>query len=458
MRGFVRIAAAGLLLLLAGSVGPASAQQAAPAPMEPAVTRSGPVAVVRVDGVINSASADHVIQAIRQAGEMGASVLVFELDTPGGVVTDTKDILQAILNAPLPIVVYVQPRGAWAGSAGTFITVAAHVAAMAPGSTIGAAHPVVAGAPNPKGEKNEEGETQHDDYMMEKLENMTAAYIEGVAGEQGRNVEWAGKAVRDSIAATAEEALALNVIDLIAEDREDLLAQLEGRVVKLAGKPTRISVQGARIEEIEMRGVTKLFHYIANPQIISILMLIGMLGIYLEYNSPGLIVPGAVGVVCLVLALLAMQTIPFSWTGVIFILLGLGFMVAEAFAPMFGIMVLIGAGFMLVGGSMVFDQPDLSDLTLDFWSVLVPLVATLAACMFGIVVAMGRTRGLKQVAGTYELVGMRGVAKTALTPEGTVFLRGEHWRATADEELPEGAAVEAVAVEGMRLQVKRASD
>lgn len=448
-----RLGALGVVVLLAGLAGPGAAATDAG---DDVPERRGPVLVIQVDGVINSAAADYVLQAIDRAEQTGAAILLFELDTPGGVVTDTKDIIQRMLNTNVPVVVFVRPRGAWAGSAGALITIAGHIAAMAPRTTIGAAHPVMSGTPNPKGERNEEGETEPGDYLMEKLENITAAYIEAVAEERGRNVEWAARAVRESIAASAEEALELNVIDLIALDRADLLAKIDGRVVVMHGDRVRIRTRGATVTEVEMSGVMKLFHAITHPQIISLLMLLGMGGLYFEYNNPGGILPGALGAVCLILGLIAMQAIPFSWVGIVFVVAGFALMVAEAFFPVYGILVLIGSVLLLVGGSMVFDRPEVSDLDIDFWSALVPLVATFAACMFGIIIAMGRTRSLAQVAGTHELVGLRGVAKTDLSPEGTVFIRGEYWTAFAHEEIPANARVEAVAVDGLRLEVKRA--
>lgn len=447
-----------VLSLLVGLLAvPGWAAEEPPVPAEIRV-RSGPIAVVEFAGAVNAASSDHFLQALEQADEMNAVILLVELDTPGGVISDMKDMLQAMLNSPVPVVVFVQPRGAWAGSAGVFITMAGHVAAMAPSTTIGAAHPVIGGGPQPKGERDEEGQAEPSDYMMEKLENITASYIEAVAKERGRNVAWAEKAVRESIAATADEALELNVIDLIAEDRADLLEQLHGRTVVLAGETIELDIRGGRIHEIETSLMTRVFQYVQHPQIIGLLWALGMLGVYFEYNNPGSIFPGALGATCLVLALIAMQAVPFSWTGVIFVGLGLGLMVAEAFFPAYGVLLLVGAALLLVGGSMVFDRPEVSDLDIDFWSVLVPLVAGLTACLGAIVVAMGRTVGLAQVAGVGELIGMQGVAKTPLAPQGTVFLRGEHWTAYSAEEIPADARVEAVAVDGMRLEVKRADD
>ncbi len=420
--------------------------------------RSGAILVIELDGAINAASADYITGTIDRGEESGAAAVILEMDTPGGVLPDTKNIIQRMLSAEVPVVVFIRPRGAWAGSAGAMITIAGHVAAMSPRATIGAAHPVFSGTENPKGEKNEDGTTEPTDYLMEKVENITAAYMAAVAEERGRNAEWAESAVRESVAASAEEALELNVIDLIAEDRADLIAQLDGREVSLQGRVVILRTAGMPVEEIAMDPLVRFFFTISSPEILSILMLIGMAGLYFEYNNPGGIIPGAIGLVCITLGLIAGQTIPLSAAGLVLVAVGIGLMAVEAFFPAYGVLVLLGAAMLLVGGSMVFDRPDVSNLNINFWSFLVPLVGTFTACMFAIVVAMGRTRSIRQVAGVHELVGLRGVTKSALSPEGTVFLRGEHWKAIANESVPEGTRVEAVAVDGLRLEVKRVQD
>jgi len=441
----------------------ASAAAEAPEAKTPAApggelpVRSGPVARVRVDGVINAASAAHIVESIDEAEEMRAAILLFELDTPGGIVNDTKIIIQAMLNSPVPVVVFVAPRGAWAGSAGTFITIAGHVAAMAPGTTIGAAHPVMPGA-NPRPGRDEDGKEQPADYGMEKAENLLASYIESVAKQRGRNVAWASRAVRESIAATAEEALELRVIDLVAEDRFDLLKKLEGRQVEVAGGPVKLSLRGQPVREIEMDAISRVFQVIFNPNIAALLMLAGLALLYLEFNQPGLVVPGVTGAICLVLALIAIEALPFSWTGVILCLVGAGLLIAEAFVPSFGVLLALGLGALLLGGFMLFDRPELSDLRIDFWSVLLPAVAGVGICTGLVAVSLGRTRRARQQSGSHELVGMRGVSATALQPEGKVFIRGEYWNARADEEIPAGVQVEGVSVarDGLRLTVKRA--
>lgn len=426
----------------------------------------GVVKQATIRGSINPASADFLVQAIRESEEAEARALLIELDTPGGLVTATKDIIQAILNAKVPVIVYVAPRGAWASSAGTFITVAANVAAMAPGTSIGAAHPVGIGGgggpglPDP-GEQ-EDGENavaapEQRDFSAEKAENLLAAYMETIATKRERNVEWVVSAVRDSVAIGETEALELGVIDLIAENRDELLKAVNGREVELGDGRTKIlDLEGAAIEPIEMSTLQSLFNFLADPNVAMVLFLAGMLGLYVEVNNPGLLLPGMAGAVCLILAAIAFQILPFSWVGLLLIALGIGLLVAEVFVPSFGVLFAMGLACFMLGGTMVFDRPDLSDLTVSFWSVLVPAVAALA--IFGgiVVLAVGRSLLLPYQSGVDELVGSVGTATTPIGPKGIVFIRGEYWNVASGESIPEGDLVEVVSVEGLKLRVRRA--
>lgn len=418
--------------------------------------RRGPVLVTRVDGAINGAVADHTLGAIQEAEETGAALLILELDTPGGRLDFTKDIITGILNARVPVVVYVAPRGAWAGSAGAFITMAAHVAVMAPGSTIGAAHPVF-GGPGGAPAKGGQDENGAPDYMMEKAENISAAYIEAIARERDRNVEWAERAVRKSEAVSAKEALELGVIDLLAEDRDDLLEKLQGRKVRLGDRLLEIDIAAVALRELTPGLTSRVFQVIGDPNVAVLLLLAGLALLYFEFNQPGLLFPGIIGAALLVLGLLATQMLPFSWTGIVFCLVGLGLIAAELFVASFGVLPAIGLGFLLLGGTMIFDRPDLSDLNVDFFGVLLPAVLGIGLCLVLVVVALSRTMGKKQQSGTSELLGMFGEATTRLAPSGKVFLRGEYWNADADMEIEAGSRVEVVEVRGMRLLVKPAS-
>ena len=418
----------------------------------PCVASAAHVNVVRIHGSINPASSDYVQQAIAQSEGDGAAALLLELDTPGGLLAATKDIVQAMLNARVPVIVFVAPRGAWAASAGAFITMAAHVAAMAPGTSIGAASPISASGDG--GERDEDNKRK--DVAAEKAEKFTAAFIESIARERKRNVEWAEKAVREAEAITAEEALQLKVIDVMAQDREDLFAKLEGRKLDVEGESRTLSLKGAEVREISMTWMTRLFDFLADPNVAWLLLMAGLLGIYVEINTPGLGVPGLLGAVCLVLVGFAFQIVPFSWLGLAVLLLGVGLMVAEIFVGSFGVLFAAGVVCLLIGGSMLFDVPELSDLTISFWSVLVPVVGGFAAFGALVIFAVSRTMLSKQTAGVSELIGQRGKVATALAPDGKVFVRGEYWNASADEEIAQGESVEITAVEGLRLRVRRA--
>lgn len=417
-----------------------------------AAQAEGHVNVVRIDGSINPASADHFMQAIQRSEKDGAAALVLELDTPGGLLAATKDMVQAMLNAQVPIVVFVSPRGAWAASAGAFITLAGHVAAMAPGTSIGAASPISAGG----GGEREGEDGERSSVAEEKAEKFTTAFIESIAQERDRNVEWAKKAVREAEAVTADEALELGVIDLIADDLDALLEAIEGREVKVEGEAVTLAVAGAERRHIEMSPLTRLFDFLASPDIAFLLVMAGFLGIYIEVNTPGLGVPGAVGVVCLMLAAIAFQILPFSWVGLLVMLLGVALLVAEIYVTSFGVLLTLGLICLLIGGTMVFDMPEVSDLDISFWSVLVPIVVVFGVFAAGVVWAVGRTILRGQTAGVSELIGLVGRVSTALSPEGKVFVRGEYWSASADEEIPTGESVEITAVEGLRLRVRRA--
>jgi membrane-bound serine protease (ClpP class) len=418
------------------------------------VERRGSITIARIEGSINPASSDYLQRAIEESAQREAAILLIELDTPGGLVTSTQDIIQAMLASRVPIVVYVAPQGAWAGSAGTFITLAAHVAAMAPGTSIGAAHPVeIGGAPAPAAEGEK---PQGPSHAERKAENLLAAFIESIAKKRGRNVEWAEKAVRESVAVTAEQALELKVVDLVARDRAELLEKLDGRVVETDSGPVRLALAGAAEHEIEMGLVTRVLDVIADPNVVALLFMAGLALLYVEFSQPGLIVPGVLGAGCLVLALIAVQILPFSWMGVILVLLGAGLLVAEVFVTSFGLLFAGGLACLLIGGALMFDRPDLSDLSIDFWRVLVPAVGALGLCVGFLILAVGRVVRRRQVAGVEEMVGLIGVASSRLDPSGTVFVRGEYWRADADEPIEANERVEALGVDGLRLRVRRA--
>jgi len=420
-----------------------------------ATLAAGHLNAIRIAGSINPAVSDFIQKAIAQSAADGAVALILELDTPGGLVSATKDIIQAMLNASVPIVVYVSPQGAWAGSAGTFITIAGHVAAMAPGTSIGAAHPVGIGAPGGGG-GGDDAQKKQQDVASAKAENLLAAFIESIAKERDRNVEWASKAVRDSVAITADEAVKLHVVDFVAANQAELLTKLDGRKVKVGGAERTLAVAGAEVRRIEMSLIQRFLHVLASPDIAVVLLVAGLLGLYVEFTQPGLVLPGVLGAVCLILGAIALQILPFSWLGLIVFLAGLGLLIAEVLITSYGLLFLLGVACLLVGGTMIFDLPELSDLRVSFWAVLVPVVTGMAAFAAVVLFGVGRTLRRRQAAGVGEMIGMVGRVESALQPEGSVFVRGEHWKARADEPIVAGDRVEIIAVEGLRLRVRRA--
>lgn len=417
-----------------------------------AASASAHINLITIDGSINPASSDFLQNAIAQSESEGAQALLIELDTPGGLLSSTKDIIQAMLNAEIPIIVFVAPKGAWAASAGTFITLAGHVAAMAPGTSIGAASPIsVTGSGGGRDENNERM-----DVAAEKAEKFTMAFMESIARERGRNVEWAVSAVREAEAITQDKALELGVIDFIANDRRDLLRQIDGMEIQFDDSKVILDVADAEIRVIEMSGMTKLFSFLASPDVAMLLVMAGLLGLYIEFQQPGMLVPGIAGAVCLVMAAFAFQILPFSWLGLLLILVGMGLLIAEIFVTSFGVLFTAGIVCFLVGGSMLFDMPEVNDLTVSFWDVLVPIVTGFAIAAGTVVVMVSRSMFRKQTAGVHELLGMVGQAHTGLALEGKVFVRGEYWTASSDHEIAAGERVEVTAVEGMRLRVKKA--
>ena len=423
--------------------------------------------VVTIDGSINQASAEYLIDAIERAEEEGAAAVLIELDTPGGFVLDTQDIIQAMLNASVPTIVYVTPRGASATSAGTFITLAANVAAMMPGTSIGAAHPLIpvgSGSKPPGTPGAEEGEPAQT-VIEEKLENYLAAYIESIAKQRKRNVEWAEEAVRNSVAVTADEALELKVIDLIAKNRTELLEAIEGRVVEVDGEEQALALSDARPVPIEMTLVQQIFDFLIDPNLAFILFAIGAGGLYLEFQNPGMIVPGAIGVIAMLILGFTMHILPFSWVGALLVLIGMALLIAELFIASFGLLFAAGITCFLVGGTMVFDRPDVWDLTVSFWDVLLPIAVAMTVMGGLIAYSLGRSFMSRQTAGVDEMVGLIGRCESDLDPKGKVFVRGEYWNAilqdpdsaagTSTERANLGDTVEIVAVEGLTLRVRQ---
>jgi membrane-bound serine protease (ClpP class) len=394
-------------------------------------------------GVINPVAAEYLEDGIESAERADRDAVIIELDTPGGLDTSMRLIIKAINAATIPVIVYVAPSGSRAASAGTFITLAAHVAAMAPGTNIGSAHPVAMGG----------GEM--DDEMKAKVENDAAAYIKSIAEKRGRNAEWAEEAVRKSVNVTEQEALALNVIDLVADDMDDLLAQLNGRVVQLATGTVTLSTTGAAVVSAPLSWRLRLLNALIDPNVAYVLMLLGTYGLLYELMSPGAILPGVVGAICLIMALYAFQTLPINYAGLLLILLAIVLFIAEVKVPSYGLLTVGGVVAMFLGSVMLM-KSDLPYMRISL-RVIVPSVLG-TALFFVFVVGMAvRTFGKKAVTGVEELVGSHGVARSDLSPAGMIFIHGELWEARSDDTVRRGDEVEVTRVDGLRLQVKRRS-
>jgi membrane-bound serine protease (ClpP class) len=431
---------------------------------------------VAIGGDINAAAAEFLERAIRQCEAEHVSALVIELDTPGGYLDATKDIVSDILNAGVPIVVFVSPRGAWAGSAGTFITLAGHVAAMAPGTTIGAAHPVLIGResqPAPVPEPFDPGSGDREDkdgkgpsvpaprdVLGEKMENFAAAFIQSIAEQRGRNAEWAIEAVRRSVAITQQRALEKNVIDLVADDMDDLLEKIHGREVKLGSATVVLDTKDARVEPIERTTLDRFYAFLTDPSILSLLLMGGLLGLYLEFNAPGAIIPGALGALCLLLAGFGMQAIPFNALGIVLMAGGMALMAAEIFVPTFGVLFASGIVALGVGGYILFDVPELGAVAVPFWSVLFPALAVIATLGGFAVFQVSRSFRAPAFAGAGAegLIGQVALADSEIAPTGRVFLHGEYWNAEAEEPIRRGERVRVEAIRDLVLRVRRSPD
>ena len=403
------------------------------------------VNVLHVKGTINPVLVDYIERGINDAEESNVTACIIQLDTPGGLDTAMRDIVQDIVNAQVPVVVYVSPSGARAASAGVFITMAAHVAVMAPNTAIGAAHPVAVGA---------EGEAQMSEAMEEKVVNDAAAYIRSIAEAHGRNMEWAENAVRESVSATEQEALELNVIDMVAPDLNTLISQLNGwQVTMLDGSVVTLQTQGAIVNHDEMSVTEDFLYTIADPNIAYILLSIAMLGIMAEIFNPGLIFPGVVGGISLLLAFYSLGVLPVNIAGVLLIVLALGLFIGEVLTTSFGLFTAGGVTSLVIGSLILFKGGPLFKVDVG----LIVVIAILIAAFFAFVIQRAiRAHRSQATTGREELVGKTAVVKVALEPEGTIFLHGERWKAIVDKgRVKPGEEVVITRVEGLTLYVAK---
>lgn len=409
--------------------------------LSPVVTLAAPpeIGVATVQGPINPVVSDYLRRSIAAAQRSGNQFLLIEMDTPGGLETAMREIVKAIFGSSVPVVVYVAPSGARAASAGAVIALAADVCAMAPGTNIGAAHPVSMGG-------------KPDSVMEEKILNDAEAYMEGIAVKRGRNPELAKRMVRESISVSAEKGLEGRVVDLLAADRTDLLAKLDGRRLQLGGETLTIRTAGASLVSHEMTTREKILDVISNPNVAYILMMLGILGLFFELSTPGVIVPGVLGAICLILSSYALQTLPVNFAGILLILLALILFFAETQIVSHGVLAIGGIVALLFGSLLLFPSPDPA-LRISR-GVLFSTVAITGGLFVFIVSRAIQVHRHRPTTGSEGLIGEWGMADTDLAPEGKVAVHGEYWDAWSEEPVSRGERVQVVDVEGLRLKVR----
>lgn len=432
---------------------------------------SNQIVLLEINGTINPATLDYIKAGLDEADIKSANAMVILLDTPGGLLSSTKEIVKLLLNSTIPVVVYVSPSGGSATSAGVFITMAANIAAMAPGTSIGAAHPVSLspGGNQPEkeeqdpakkitGEDGEKSDSQskeksNQEIMGEKIENYASSFIESIAEHRGRNVEWAIDAVRESDSITATEALELKVIDLISPNLTDLLTQIDGMKVNVTQGEITLQTKNAKIENVEMSIKQKLIDILSTPDIAFLLLSLGSLGLLLEFYNPGLIFPGAAGVVCLMLGFVSFQILPFNYAGVVLLLLALALFITEVYITSYGLLTTGGVISFALGALLLFDTPE-SDVRVGY-GVVIASTAAIALFFAYVLFYLIKAQHLKPQVGMESMIGETGDAVSDIAESGKVYVMGEYWDAVSDTPIKEGNKIKVLeSQKGFKLKVE----
>ncbi|MFH1450439.1 MAG: nodulation protein NfeD [archaeon] len=407
-------------------------------------TNSSPIAIVDIDDmIINPVVQEVISEAINDAHQKGAQCLIIRMDTPGGLLESTRKIVKKILNSPLPIVTYIWPQGARAASAGVFITLASHKAAMSESTHIGAAHPVIMN----------KSWGSIDEQMQEKVINDTQAWIESLAKSRNRNVKWAKEAVTESVSITEKEALDSKVIDIIAKDLDSLLEQLDGQIIEIDNRQITLQTKEVKLNFIKLSPRQKFLNHLINPNIAYILMLLGFFGLMYEITHPGFGFSGLAGLISLLLAFYAFQVLPTNYAGLALIIAGVSFFVIEAFTPTFGAFTLAGIVALIFGSTILFNQP--YDFLTVSLKIIIPVAVTLGAISTFLVTLTIKAHQKRAISGKEGLMGQTGTARTKISNKGKVFIHGEIWDAESTEPICKDEKVVIEKIEGLKLMVRK---
>jgi len=404
----------------------------------------GEVLKIQINGDINPLSAKYIIDNVKKAEDGKYEALLIQMDTPGGLLQATRDIVKTILESKTPVIMYIAPSSAGAVSAGVFITLACHIAAMDEGTNIGAAHPVSIG-----------GRQDTSNVMKEKVENYTVAWARGIAEKRGRNADWAEDAIRKSVSINEKEAVALNVVDLIAPTQDSLLTLIDGWEVELAdGAKKTLSTKNAVVVEHEMNWRHRILYRVSNPTVAYILLMLGIYGLFFEFSNPGAIIPGVVGGIFIILAFMALQTLPVRSAGILLILFALVLFVLEIKVTSYGILTIGGVVAMFLGSIMLFEEAPGFPFRVDWRIVLTITLLSAGFFIFAVGMAL-KIRLTRPTTGAEGLIGKIGVASSSISPQGTVHLGAEIWKAVSDEKIKKGERVRIVRVNGLELKVEK---